>query len=252
MQAIFPVSWHTISSSNNTLFVAITNGFNSPPVWYGIYQITIPSGSYDIDQMVSMLQVLLNAATAQDFQAVPWTLTSTTDGRLSLAFGDPESTTTYLFQVLSREEVLNPSLFYSDDNPPLRLPNMDSFKNQLANTTLGFSGNNLQNSGPGEALVAPGLFNTLGTQYVCIHSNMQQLSSQGPGLGDNDVVGMIPVMGNYGSLNVYECPGTDIGVFSVAGMTLQSLNFYLTNDSGQRMDLHGGTVALSFMIYDHP
>ena len=81
---------------------------------------------------------------------------------------------------------------------------------------------------------------------------MQTLSSQGPGKSDYDVIGMVPVLGGFGTLNTWQCSGSDIEVFSVANMTLQTLNFYLTNDSGQRLDLRGGTVALSFMIYDRP
>jgi hypothetical protein len=63
---------------------------------------------------------------------------------------------------------------------------------------------------------------------------------------------MIPVMGGFGTINVWQCSGTDIDVFSVANMSLQTLQFYLTNDSGQRLDLRGGNVALSFMLYDRP
>jgi hypothetical protein len=253
-QAIFPVSWYTISEFNDVLFVAVSNGYlttGGNPVWYQVAQINIPHGVYDVDSISQTLQMALTAIFSAEIPGLVFTIQSTTDGRISISVGDPEVTNPFYFHILSRSDVIQGG-WWADALPPPLPQNMLAYKDQLANNTLGFHGSNLQNPGPQEALIAPGLFNTLGTQYVLIHSNMQQLSSQGPGQGDNDVIGMIPILGGFGTLNTWQTSGSDIEVFSVANMTLQSLNFYLTNDSGQRLDLRGGTVALSFMIYDRP
>lgn len=256
MQVIFPVSWYTISEFNDVLFVAVSNGYlnGGEPVWYNVSQFNIPHGFYDVDSMCQTLQMMLTGLFSVIDSNYTFTVQSTTDGRISMSMGDPESTTPYYFRILSKDDIFYGGWWSGNlgGAPPDMPSNMIAYKDQLANGTLGFHGSNLQNPGPQEAFIAPGLFNTLGTSYVLIHSNMQTLSSQGPGLGDYDVIGMIPVLGGFGTLNVWQCSGSDIEVFSVANMTLQTLNFYLTNDSGQRIDLRGGTVALSFMIYDKP
>jgi hypothetical protein len=254
-QVIFPVSWHTISSYNDALFVAVSNGYlttGNNPVWYTAAQINIPHGVYDVDSICQTLQAAFNGIFGAENPALVFTVQSTPDGRISISVGDPEVTTPYYFHILSRNDIVNGNWWTDNPIPPPLPQNMLAYKDQLANGTLGFHGDNLQNPGPQEALIAPGLFNSLGTQYVLIHSNMQQLSSQGPGQSDFDVVGMIPVLGGFGTINVWQCSGSDIDVMSVANMTLQTISFFLTNDSGQRIDLRGGTVALSFMIYDRP
>jgi hypothetical protein len=81
---------------------------------------------------------------------------------------------------------------------------------------------------------------------------MQQLSSVGPGPGDSDVIAVIPVRTGFGTLNVFQCSGSDIDLFPVPHMTLQTLSFRLTNDYGQRVDLRNGNCVLSFKIYDRP
>ena len=255
MQAIFPVSWYTISEFNDVLFVAVSNGYLTAggyPMWYQVAQLNIPHGFYDVDSMCQTLQMALTAIFTAIDPNFTFTVQSTTDGRISMSIGDPEVTYPLYFHILSKNDILNGNWWTDNPQPPPLPSDMTAYKDQLANNTLGFHGSNLQNPGPQEAFIAPGLFNTLGTQYVLIHSNMQTLSSQGPGQGDYDVIGMIPVLGGFGTLNAWQCSGSDIEVFSVANMTLQTLNFYLTNDSGQRIDLRGGTVALSFMIYDKP
>jgi hypothetical protein len=253
-QAIFPVSWYTISESNNVLYVAISNGYMTAggnPVWYNIAQLNIPPGYYDVDSMSQGLQQELTAIFSLSVPGTTFTVQSTPDGRISISVGNSESPNPLYFHILSKDDIVLNNWW--GDNPPFVLP-QGALQNKdlLANATLGFHGSNLQNPGPNQPLLAPGLFNSLGTNYVLIHSNMQQLSSQGPGPADNDVVGMIPVLGGFGTLNAWQCSGSDIEVFSVANMSLHSLNFYLTNDSGQRLDLRGGNVALSFMIYDRP
>lgn len=255
MQAIFPVSWHTISSYNDVLFVAVSNSYltaGGNPVWASAAQVNIPHGFYDVDSICQTLQLALTGIFSAEIPGLTFTVQSTTDGRISISVGDPEVTSPFYFHILSRNDIVNGGWWQDNPIPPPLPQNMLLYKDQLANATLGFHGDNLQNPGPQEALIAPGLFNSLGTQYVLIHSNMQQLSSQGPGQGDYDVIGMVPVLGGFGTLNTWQCSGSDIEVFSVANMTLQTLNFYLTNDSGQRLDLRGGNVALSFMIHDRP
>jgi hypothetical protein len=180
-----------------------------------------------------------------------WTVQATNDGRVSISIGDPEISAPFYVRILSRDDIVNGN-WWGDQGQPIVPPGMLQYKDQLANETLGFYGTNLVNPGPGEALIATGLFNSLGTNCVYVHSNMQQLSSQGPSPGDSDVIAVIPVMGGFGTLNVYQCSGTDIDVFPVPNMTLQTLSFRLTNDYGQTLDLQGANCVLSFKIYDRP
>jgi hypothetical protein len=218
-QAIFPVSWHTISGYNDALFVAVSNGYlttGNNPVWASAAQINIPHGVYDVDSMCQTLQAAFNGIFGAENPQLVFSVQSTPDGRISISLGDPEVTTPYYFHILSRDDIVNGNWWTDNPIPPPLPQNILLYKDQLANGTLGFHGSNLQNPGPQEALIAPGLFNSLGTQYVLIHSNMQQLSSQGPGQADFDVIGMIPILGGFGTLNTWQRSGSDIEVFSVA------------------------------------
>jgi hypothetical protein len=254
-QAVFPVSWNTISSYNDTLFVAVSNSYLTPggnPVWYQIATVNIPHGVYDVDSMCQTLQQELTSILSSAVPGLTFTIQSTTDGRISISVGDPEVTNAFYIHILSKDDIALNN-WWQDDSAPFALPpNALQLKDQLANGTLGFYGSGLQTPGPGEALIASGLFNSLGTNCIYLHSNMQQFSSVGPSAGDSDVIAVIPVFGGFGTLNVYQCSGTDIDVFSVANMTLQTLSFRLTNDHGQRVDLRNGNCVLSFKIYDRP
>jgi hypothetical protein len=196
----------------------------------------------------------MNAEFSSGNLFVNWQITPTNDGRILFQFLDPAITEYPLvFNILNRDQVLGKVQNYwnSPTAPPLNYNMIGPYANRLANASLGII-NPVQTTASNLTYTTDTLFNALRTYNVFIHSSMNQLASQGPGTGDSDVIAVIPVTAPLGSLNVWQASGSDIDVFPIPSMMLNTISFYLTDDHGQNLGLQNGHVTLVFKIYDSP
>jgi hypothetical protein len=162
------------------------------------------------------------------------------------------------FQILTKDQVLgndrswwNSSTYATASQQAFQfLGQMPPLANKLANHTLGIFDTVARNPAGGEPYTATTLYNGLRTQNVYVHSSMQMFNSQGPGQGDSDIIAMIPVSAPAGSLITWQSSGSELDVFPLPNMVLQNIQFYLTDDMGQRLSLESGHVILQFKIYD--
>jgi hypothetical protein len=183
---------------------------------------------------------------------IAWTVTATNDGHILFQMGiSPNMAAPFLpmFKILTKAEVLAQvtNTWYNGPIPPLNATYVQQYANRLANRTLG-----MDSPLAGSSYTTDFVFNALRTYNVYIHSSMQQFASQGPGYGDSDVIGVIPVLAPLGSLNVWQASGSDLDVFPIPNMMLNTMTFYLTDDHGQQLALNDGYCTLNFKIYDAP
>ena len=191
----FPVSWFTITAGQNDYLYVATGNSNG---WQNGLVLVFNEGLYDIDLFATTLQQKLQAASANlpEFNTLVWSVVAGEDGRLSIAWGTPEDSGSRTFTFASQAQLASgffPGLF--------TLP----LANELCNDAIGAFGD-LSPAGPGENLVLPGLFNSLGMSSCYIHSNLQQYSSTGPAPGDRDAILAIPIAVSYGFVNNWQGP----------------------------------------------
>jgi hypothetical protein len=182
-----------------------------------------------------------------------WSVVATNDGHILFSTYTPTGgfvpPFSFMFKILTKQEVSAQitSTWYNGPIAPLNATYVQQYANRLANQTLG-----MDLPSAGTSYTTDFVFNALRTYNVYIHSSMQQFASQGPSQGDSDVIAAIPVLAPLGSLNVWQASGSDLDVFPIPNMMLNTLTFYLTDDHGQRLALNDGYCTLNFKIYDAP
>ena len=239
-QVTIPVSWYTFTQGvNDQIVLAYQPAFGDP---YVTALLTIQQGFYDADTFCELFQGLLQATTG----GAQWNVFLRSDGRLSVTWGTPEASGN-MWAILPNEALgsFAPGYVDSPQIPP-------GWTGASANHTIGLRSKIPQVIEQEGTLVFDGLYNSLHTSSVYLHSNLSTFSSQGPAPGDRDVICRIPVTAPYGGFAHFQDSGSDMIMFPVTNQTVSKLRFWVTDSVGMPLNLQGADVEVELWFYDKP
>ena len=238
-QVSVPVTWLTFTQDLNDQLVLAFNAGGDGGVW-STSLLQIPQGYYDADTFCQTLQDMLNGM-GGSLSLQPWTVQLQLDGRVSITWGPQDSVSQFCFLPVSQVGVFQ------------NLPVPASFDSkQSANYTIGLVETTASIFGAGVSQVFQGLFNSLHTTAIYVHSNLSTFSSQGPAPSDRDVICRVPVNVPYGYFCHFQDSGNSKILFPVGGQSLSKLRFWLTDSAGVRLNLQNADIDLEIWFYDQP
>jgi hypothetical protein len=230
-QVSIPVTWLTFTQDvNDQLVLAYNVG-----AWNTLL-LNFPQGYYDADTFCQTLQDMLNSI---GLTSDPWSVQLQSDGRISISWGS--STAQFCFLPVSQVGVFQNLPVPAGFNPT-----------KSANYTIGLVEATASVYGSGVSQVFQGLFNSLHTTAIYLHSNLSTFSSQGPAPGDRDVICRVPVDVPYGYFCHFQDSGNEKILFPVGGQSISKLQFRLTDSAGVRLNLQNADIDIEIWFYDQP
>ena len=91
-----------------------------------------------------------------------------------------------------------------------------------------------------------------GIHCLYLHSNLCNFNTVGPRQTDADVIARLPVEAGFSEWNTYRSYGLVSDFNPAYNVSLNELQFRLTDAKGNTVPLHGGDVSVEILLGDHP
>ena len=216
--ATIPLTYYGINTTNNTLNVTETNG-----VTPRTFNVTLIYGTYTSTSLVTMLNAVMTAASAGSGYSMTYTSTLSTDtGLITFSTSTAGFTSTLNFGATTA-------------SIPLGLPTTGT-STGITNTTPYTSPNIVNIIGPTEIHIRCGNF--LANIYET------RVQAEAP------ILAIIPIVGNQFDSVVYVPAYPKL--FGVVGARLDRLDFNITDEFGNNINLNGFGVKIQLAFYSEP